>query len=58
MTATRWVITYLIAPILIIPGLFGLWGSEGTRAAWGILKFFLVIIAVLFFVFVASTGFK
>jgi hypothetical protein len=58
MTATRWVIIYLIAPILILPGLFGLWGGEGTRAAWGMLKFFLVVVAVLFVVFVASTGFK
>jgi hypothetical protein len=58
MTATRWVIIYLIAPILVVPGLFGLWGQEGTRAAWGILKFFLVAAAVVFVVVAISGGFK
>jgi hypothetical protein len=58
MTVTRWVIIYLIAPILIIPGLFGFWGPEGTRAAWGILKFYLVVAAVVFVVIVISDGFK
>jgi hypothetical protein len=58
MTKTRWIIVYLIAPILIFPGLFGFWGPEGKSAGLGILKVYLALLAVAFVIAIIITGFK
>lgn len=58
MTKTRWIIVFLIAPILILLALFGFCGPEAKSAALSMLKVYLALIAVLFVVAAISTGFK
>lgn len=58
MTKTRWIIVFLIAPILILLALFGFCGPEAKSAAVSMLKFYLAVIAVVFIVATIGTGFK
>jgi hypothetical protein len=46
MPSVLWIIVYLCVPILILPGLFGVFGPQGKRAARLICELFLALIAV------------
>jgi hypothetical protein len=48
MTKTRWVIVFLVAPILIPLALFGFCGPEAKEAGVSLLKVYLALIGVLF----------
>jgi len=58
MTKTRWIIIFLIAPILIFLGLFGFCGPEGRSAAIAILKAYLIFLAIAFVIIAIGSGLK
>jgi hypothetical protein len=57
MTKTRWIIIFLIAPILIFLALFGFCGPQGKSAAIAILKVYLAFLGIAFVVSAISMGF-
>jgi hypothetical protein len=58
MTKTRWIIVFLIAPVLIFLALFGFCGPEGKSAAIATLKAYLAFLAIAFVVVAIGMGFN
>jgi hypothetical protein len=58
MTKTLWIVLMLFVPILIPLSLFGLCGPMAQRASIGLLKFYVVMMVVLFVAFALTNGFK
>lgn len=58
MTKTRWIIIFLIAPVLVLLALFDFCGPEGKNAAVAILKVYLAFLAIAFVIVAIGMGIK
>jgi hypothetical protein len=58
MVSPVWIIVFILAPVLLIPAVFGLFGPDAKRSAIAIFKFVLAFYAVVAVIVLIGVGFN